>query len=30
MEKNQNTDPFKFFIYSAKSGEQTTQMAGGN
>jgi alkyl sulfatase BDS1-like metallo-beta-lactamase superfamily hydrolase len=23
MEKNQNTDPFKFIIYSAKAGEQT-------
>jgi len=30
MEKNQNTDPFKFIIYSAKSGEQTAQMSGGN
>jgi glyoxylase-like metal-dependent hydrolase (beta-lactamase superfamily II) len=29
MEKNQNTDPFKFIIYSAKIGEQTPQMAGG-
>ena len=27
MEKNQNTDPFKFIIYSAKIGEQTPQMA---
>jgi glyoxylase-like metal-dependent hydrolase (beta-lactamase superfamily II) len=26
MEKNQNTDPFKFIIYSAKIGEQTPQM----
>jgi hypothetical protein len=26
MEKNQNTDPFKFIIYSAKAGEQTTQI----
>jgi len=26
MEKNQNTDPFKFIIYSAKAGEQTPQM----
>jgi len=30
MEKNQNTDPFKFIVYSAKSGEQTPQMSGGN
>jgi glyoxylase-like metal-dependent hydrolase (beta-lactamase superfamily II) len=29
MEKNQNTDPFKFIIYSAKIGEQTSQMAIG-
>jgi glyoxylase-like metal-dependent hydrolase (beta-lactamase superfamily II) len=29
MEKNQNTDPFKFIIYSAKTGEQTPQMAIG-
>jgi glyoxylase-like metal-dependent hydrolase (beta-lactamase superfamily II) len=27
MEKHQNTDPFKFIIYSAKIGEQTPQMA---
>ena len=27
MEKNQNTDPFKFIIYSGKIGEQTPQMA---
>src|SRR5262245_44248838 len=27
MEKHQNTDPFKFIIYSAKVGEQTPQMA---
>ena len=27
MEKHQNTDPFKFIIYSAKAGEQTPQMA---
>jgi glyoxylase-like metal-dependent hydrolase (beta-lactamase superfamily II) len=27
MEKNQNTDPFKFIIYSAKAGEQTPQMS---
>ncbi len=27
MEKNQNTDPFKFILYSAKIGEQTPQMA---
>jgi glyoxylase-like metal-dependent hydrolase (beta-lactamase superfamily II) len=26
MEKNQNTDPFKFIIYSAKAGEQTPQI----
>ncbi|MBV9180121.1 MAG: MBL fold metallo-hydrolase, partial [Acidobacteria bacterium] len=26
MEKNQNTDPFKFVIYSAKAGEQTPQI----
>jgi alkyl sulfatase BDS1-like metallo-beta-lactamase superfamily hydrolase len=26
MEKHQNTDPFKFIIYSAKIGEQTSQM----
>jgi len=26
MEKNQNTDPFKFIIYSAKIGEQTPQI----
>jgi alkyl sulfatase BDS1-like metallo-beta-lactamase superfamily hydrolase len=29
MEKHQNTDPFKFIIYSAKIGEQTPQMASG-
>jgi len=29
MEKNQNTDPFKFIIYSGKIGEQTLQMASG-
>jgi hypothetical protein len=29
MEKNQNTDPFKFIIYSSKIGEQTPQMAIG-
>jgi len=29
MEKNQNTDPFKFFIYSGKSGEQTPQTMTG-
>jgi len=28
MEKNQNTDPFKFIIYSAKIGEQTPQING--
>ena len=27
MEKHQNTDPFKFIIYSAKINEQTPQMA---
>jgi glyoxylase-like metal-dependent hydrolase (beta-lactamase superfamily II) len=26
MEKNQNTDPFKFIIYSGQIGEQTPQM----
>jgi glyoxylase-like metal-dependent hydrolase (beta-lactamase superfamily II) len=26
MEKNQNTDPFKFIIYSPKAGEQTPQI----
>jgi alkyl sulfatase BDS1-like metallo-beta-lactamase superfamily hydrolase len=26
MEKNQNTDPFKFIIYSTKVGEQTPQI----
>ncbi len=30
MEKNHNTDPFKFIVYSAKSGEQTPQMSRGN
>ena len=30
MEKHQNTDPFKFIIYSGKIGEQTPQMASGN
>ena len=29
MEKNQNTDPFKFILYSAKSGEPTPQMSSG-
>jgi glyoxylase-like metal-dependent hydrolase (beta-lactamase superfamily II) len=29
MEKHQNTDPFKFIIYSGKIGEQTPQMASG-
>jgi glyoxylase-like metal-dependent hydrolase (beta-lactamase superfamily II) len=29
MEKNQNTDPFKFIIYSAKAGEKTPQMNAG-
>jgi glyoxylase-like metal-dependent hydrolase (beta-lactamase superfamily II) len=27
MERNQNTDPFKFILYSAKSGEPTAQMS---
>jgi glyoxylase-like metal-dependent hydrolase (beta-lactamase superfamily II) len=27
MEKHQNTDPFKFIIYSTKAGEQTPQIA---
>jgi glyoxylase-like metal-dependent hydrolase (beta-lactamase superfamily II) len=27
IEKHQNTDPFKFIIYSGKIGEQTAQMA---
>ena len=26
IEKNQNTDPFKFIIYSTRAGEQTPQM----
>lgn len=29
MEKYQNTDPFKFILYSAKIDEQTTQMSSG-
>ena len=29
MEKNQNTDPFKYIVYSAKIGEQTQQMSAG-
>ena len=29
MEKNQNTDPFKFILYSGKIGEQTPQMPTG-
>jgi hypothetical protein len=29
MEKHQNTDPFKFIIYSGKINEQTPQMASG-
>src|SRR5712692_1746627 len=29
MEENQNTDPFKFIIYSGKISEQTPQMASG-
>jgi glyoxylase-like metal-dependent hydrolase (beta-lactamase superfamily II) len=28
MEKHQNTDPFKFIIYSSRIGEQTSQIAG--
>ena len=28
MERSQNTDPFKFIIYSAKAGEQTPQING--
>jgi glyoxylase-like metal-dependent hydrolase (beta-lactamase superfamily II) len=30
MEKYQNTDPFKYILYSAKIGEQTPAMATGN
>jgi glyoxylase-like metal-dependent hydrolase (beta-lactamase superfamily II) len=30
MEKNQNTDPFKFIIYSSKIGEETPRMIRGN
>ncbi len=29
MEKNQNTDPFKFIIYSGRIGEQTPQLTEG-
>jgi hypothetical protein len=29
MEKHQNTDPFKFIIYSSRISEQTPQIAGG-
>jgi hypothetical protein len=29
MEKYQNTDPFKFILYSAKIDEQTTQISNG-
>jgi glyoxylase-like metal-dependent hydrolase (beta-lactamase superfamily II) len=29
MEKYQNTDPFKYILYSAKIGEQTPQMTNG-
>jgi len=29
MENYQNTDPFKFIIYSGKIGEQTPQLASG-
>jgi hypothetical protein len=28
MEKYQNTDPFKYFLYSAKIGEETPAMSG--
>jgi hypothetical protein len=28
-EKHQNTDPFKFIIYSGQISEQTPQMASG-
>ena len=28
MEKHQNTDPFKFILYSGRIGEQTPQMVG--
>jgi hypothetical protein len=28
MEKNQNTDPFKFIIYSGQIGEQTPRLEG--
>jgi hypothetical protein len=27
MENHQNTDPFKFIIYSSKIGKQTPQIA---
>jgi len=27
MEKYQNTDPFKYFLYSAKIGEETPVMS---
>ena len=30
MEKNQNTDPFKFIIYSTQAGEQTPQINPGD
>jgi glyoxylase-like metal-dependent hydrolase (beta-lactamase superfamily II) len=30
MEKHQNTDPFKFIIYSGKIGEQTPQIGSGD
>jgi hypothetical protein len=29
MEKHENTDPFKFIIYSSRIGEQLPQMASG-
>ena len=29
MEKHQNTDPFKFIIYSGKIGEKTPQINAG-
>ena len=30
MEKNQNTDPFKFIIYSGRIGEKTPPVSKGN
>jgi hypothetical protein len=29
MEKHENTDPFKFIIYSSRIGEQVPPMASG-